>query len=111
MQLEKVADFIEDLEYTNIILYGIGQFAYKVIRNLEKRKNVFYVDGDPRNGTKTIFGNKIYSPSELPNLCIDNSCIVITSLISSESIKKSILNIFSQSQISTPDLFEINKII
>ena len=110
IHLDQISKFIGNLKYTNIILYGIGQFSYKLIKMIDKGKNLIYVDGDPRNKTKTIFGNKIFSPSELPSLCIENTCIVITSLISSDTIKKSVNNIFLQSKISAPDLFEINEL-
>jgi 2-polyprenyl-3-methyl-5-hydroxy-6-metoxy-1,4-benzoquinol methylase len=107
-QFNQILKFINNVKYKNIVLYGIGQFAYKIIKVIDRSKNIIYVDGDSRNQHKTIFGNKIFSPEELPILCNDNTCIIITSLISSDSIKRNINNIFYISNITIPEVLTLN---
>ena len=73
----------------NIIVYGTGQLAMKLLKDtcLSKANIEFFVDANPLNQGKLLQGKPIHSPSKILE---SNAPILVASLVNAESIRSDI---------------------
>ena len=78
------------LKATNsVIVYGTGQLTLKLLKDtcLQDANIEFFVDGNPLNQGKNLFGKPVYSPKMIFE---SNAPVIIASLVNSLSIQRDI---------------------
>jgi FlaA1/EpsC-like NDP-sugar epimerase len=111
--LEKITHKIE-LELTNesnVIIYGVGQFAFKLLYEIVNKRsdlNILLFDNNSLNVGKEISKFKINKGVDLDKyLGNDKIKIIITSLIHQNSIKQNINKILTEKNISQVEIIEL----
>lgn len=103
-----IIDELEKInEDTTIALFGIGQFAFKLLANtvLRNRKKLLLFDNNSLNVGKSIDDFSIHHGKEITsNLINENSVIVITSLIHEQDIKTGISSAFEKEHLFIPQI-------
>ena len=117
-----ISEYIQksDLIYNNVIneiakidegitiaLFGIGQFAFKLLADsvLKHRRNLLLFDNNVLNVGKSINGFPIHHGKEITSILTDKeTVIVITSLIHEKDIKAGLLSAFEKENIFIPQI-------
>jgi 2-polyprenyl-3-methyl-5-hydroxy-6-metoxy-1,4-benzoquinol methylase len=95
----------------NVAIYGIGQFAFKLLYEIVKKRpdlNLFLFDNNSLNVGKEISKFKINKGADLDKyLGNEKLKIIITSLIHQNSIKQNINNILTEKNITQVEIIEL----
>jgi 2-polyprenyl-3-methyl-5-hydroxy-6-metoxy-1,4-benzoquinol methylase len=101
-------------ETKTIALFGIGQFAFKLLADpvLKHRKTLLLFDNNNLNVGKSINDFTIYKGADIAQiLSKNNAVIVITSLIHEQNIKEGLLKIFENANISFPEIIGFKRLL
>ena len=111
--LEKIIHKIEFelANESNVIIYGVGQFAFKLLYEIVNKRpdlNIILFDNNSLNVGKDISKFKINKGADLDKYLINEKIkIIITSLIHQNSIMQNINKIMTEKNITQVEIIEL----
>jgi SAM-dependent methyltransferase len=109
-----ISELKEITETKTIALFGIGQFAFKLLADpvLMHKKTLLLFDNNSLNVGKSINGFTIHKGADIAQILSNNyAVILITSLIHEHGIKDGILKIFENENISFPEIIGFKRLL